>query len=104
MANHLHLIALVREEGNLSDVLRDLKKFTNKALIKAISEEPESRRTWLLYRFSFARKQDVKIKYYKLWQGGNEAKEIHSNAFLEQKLHYIHQNPVRAEIVSEFIT
>jgi REP element-mobilizing transposase RayT len=29
MSNHLHLIVSVKEGGNLSDVLRDFKKFTN---------------------------------------------------------------------------
>ena len=101
MTNHIHLIASAKEETNLSDILRDFKKFTSKALIKAIKEEPESRRQWLLDRFAFSGTLDPKIKYYKFWQEGNEAKEIHTNAFLDQKLNYIHQNPVRAEIVSE---
>lgn len=41
------------------------------------------------------------FKNFKFWQDGNEAKEIHTNHFLEQKLEYIHQNPVIAEIVDE---
>jgi putative transposase len=101
MTNHIHLIASAKEESRLSDVLRDFKKFTNKAIIQAIQQEQESRRHWLLDRFAFAGTQDAKIKVFKFWQDGNEAKEIHTNAFLEQKLAYIHQNPVRAEIVSE---
>ncbi|KAA9325630.1 REP-associated tyrosine transposase [Adhaeribacter soli] len=101
MTNHLHLIASAKEGKNLSDILRDFKKFTSKALIKALQEEPESRREWLLDRFAFAGTCDPKIKQYKFWQEGNEAKEIHTSAFLDQKLNYIHQNPVRAEMVSE---
>jgi len=38
MSNHLHLIASAGEEGNLSDILRDFKKFTSKAIIDAIKE------------------------------------------------------------------
>jgi putative transposase len=101
MTNHIHLIASAKENKSLSDILRDFKKFTNKTLIKVIQEEPESRREWLLDRFAFAGTVDPKIKNYKFWQEGNEAKEIHTNTFLDQKLNYIHQNPVRAEIVSE---
>jgi putative transposase len=101
MTNHIHLIASAKEEGSLSDVLRDFKKFTNKAIISAIQQEPESRRDWLLDRFAFAATLNPKIKTYKFWREGNEAKEIHTNAFLEQKLTYIHQNPIRAEIVTE---
>ncbi|NEW82573.1 MAG: hypothetical protein GZ094_09445 [Mariniphaga sp.] len=53
MSNHLHIIASAAEENNLSDILRDLKKFTSKDLIKSIKETPESRRDWLLNLFSF---------------------------------------------------
>ncbi len=41
------------------------------------------------------------LKYYKFWKDGNEAKELISNAFTEQKLNYTHQNPVVGEIVEE---
>ena len=51
--------------------------------------------------FEYAGRGDKKIKSFKFWQEGNEAKEIHSNSFLEQKPGYIHQNPVMAEIVDE---
>src|SRR5665647_972543 len=56
MTNHLHLIASGKENGQftLSDILRDFKKFTSKAIIEKIKEIPESRRKWLLDRFEFA--------------------------------------------------
>ncbi|HKJ43426.1 MAG TPA: transposase [Sunxiuqinia sp.] len=101
MSNHLHLIAASREDGNLSDIPRDFKKFTSKAFTQAIKETPESRRDWLLNQFWYARKNDKKIKYYKVWQKGNEPKEIHTKAFLEEKMDYIHNNPVKAELVAK---
>ena len=99
MSNHMHMIASTTEGNNLSDILRDFKKFTSKDLIRTIKEIPESRRDWLLNLFWYAGKNDKKIKYYKVWQEGNDAKEIHSTDFLNQKLEYIHNNPVRAEMV-----
>jgi len=100
MTNHLHLIAGVKEGYNLSEILRDFKKYTSKSIVQAISENPiESRKKWLLNRFEFAGKYDKKITNFKFWQEGNEAKEIHTSEFLIQKLSYIHENPVRAEIV-----
>lgn len=99
MSNHLHLLAGAREGYNLSDILRDFKKHTSKQIIDLIKEMPESRREWMLNRFEYAGKNDKKIKYYKFWQDGNEAKEIHTNKFLDEKLDYIHNNPVEAEIV-----
>ncbi|MGV3539679.1 MAG: transposase, partial [Rufibacter sp.] len=47
------------------------------------------------------RQRKAKSEQYKFWQDGNEAKEIHTNEFLQQKLDYIHLNPVRAKLVQE---
>jgi len=100
MSNHLHMIAEADKKHNLSDILRDFKKFTSKAIVKEIGGNPEeSRKKWMLSEFEFAGRHKSNIKNYKFWQDGNEAKEIHSNSFLEQKLDYIHENPVKAEIV-----
>jgi putative transposase len=100
MSNHLHLIAKADEGHNLSDILRDFKKFTSKAIVKEIEENPEeSRKKWMLSEFEFAGRYKTNIQNHKFWQDGNEAKEIHSTEFLEQKLNYIHENPVKAEIV-----
>jgi len=37
---------------------------------------------------------------YRDWQQGNHAIELYSNKFMQQKLDYIHNNPVEALIVS----
>ncbi|MEO1653807.1 MAG: transposase [Bacteroidota bacterium] len=99
MSHHLHLIAQAQPGHRLSDIIRDFKKFTAKAIIASIEQEPESRRDCLLYRFAFAGKYQQRIKDYKLWQDGYHAKALLSNAFMQQKLDYIHQNPVEALIV-----
>lgn len=103
MSNHVHLVAGVKEDGpcSLSDVLRDLKKFTNKKILNEIQTGTESRRKWMLNQFEFAGRYNPKIKDYKFWQDGSEAKEIHSAEFLQQKIDYIHMNPVVAEFVEE---
>ena len=103
MSNHLHLVAGVKEGNSLtlSDILRDFKKFTNKAIMKEIETGTESRKKWMLNQFEFAGRYNPKIENYKFWQDGNEAKEIHTQEFLQQKIDYIHMNPVIAEIVEE---
>ena len=100
MTNHLHLISSADEGILLSDILRDFKKFTSKKIVETIRETNESRKEWMLHRFQF-NAVFAKNKYFKVWQGGNEAKEIHSSEFFDQKLEYIHQNPVRQGIVFE---
>ena len=42
---------------------------------------------------------DKKIKNNRFWQEGYCPEEIFSEEFLRQKINYIHQNPVRQEIV-----
>ena len=106
MSNHLHIIAAADDGLNLSDILRDMKKFTSKRIVKEIQEEPESRREWMLQRFAYAGKFEANVKEYKFWQDGNQAKECISPAFTLGKLdraafRYIHQNPVRNQIVEE---
>ncbi len=54
ISNHLHLISSAKN-GDLSDILRDFKKFTSKQIIKAIQDnEHESRKEWMLQIFKQA--------------------------------------------------
>ena len=102
MSNHLHMIVDTNDDNMVGDVLRDFKKFTNKKILKVLEQdEHESRREWLLDRFWFAGANDKRIKNYRFWQEGNHVEELYTMEFLMQKLNYIHQNPVRAEIVAK---
>lgn len=101
MSNHLHMVVGVRnDEQTISDILRDFKKFTSKKIIACIEENPEeSRKVWMLDRFWFVGNNDKKIKNYKFWQDGNNIEQIYTYEFLQQKVNYIHNNPVKQEIV-----
>ncbi|MCF8232354.1 MAG: transposase [Bacteroidales bacterium] len=102
MTNHLHMICRATKETTLSEIIRDFKKFTAKKLIEQIQigDEPESREKWLLSFFERAGKLMNRIKNYKVWQDGNQAKVIYSTHFFYEKLKYIHQNPVKELIVT----
>lgn len=101
MTNHIHLIASSSGNYKLFEIIRDFKKYTNRAIIKEIEEGNESRKKWLLNKFEFAGRYLKRIENYKVWQDGYHAVELDSIHFTYQKLNYIHQNPVRAGIVSE---
>ena len=101
MTNHIHLIASASGDVKLFEIIRDFKKFTNRAIIEEITSGNESRKKWLLNKFEFAGKYLTRIENYKVWQDGYHAVELISRDFTFQKLDYIHQNPVRAGIVSE---
>ncbi len=101
MTNHLHMVVDTEGKQTVGDILRDFKKFTNKKILKVLeTDEHESRRIWMLDRFRFAGANDRRITNYRFWQEGNHIEEIYTQEFLWQKINYIHQNPVRAEIVT----
>jgi putative transposase len=94
MTNPIHLI-IGTNKDNLSDIIRDFKKFTATKIITAISENPkESRKSWLLWLL----KKENEIKF---WQEGYHAEEITSINFFNVKQDYIHFNPVRAGLVEK---
>ena len=100
MGNHIHMI-IQSQEAQLSDLIRDFKKFTAKSILEKIQNSPESRREWMLERFKLATESHSRNKNYQLWQYGNHPEEVYSNKFMWTKLEYIHLNPVRAGIVEK---
>ncbi len=100
MSNHIHLVGYA--EGNqLSHVLRDFKKFTANQILKAIQEEPESRREWVLHMFQYFANVNIDNRHFQVWQGDNHPIALWSLPVIWQKIDYIHLNPVRAGIVAE---
>ena len=99
MTNHIHLICRVEEPLKMSDFIRDFKQFTAKRILEEIEIAFESRKDWMLYRFEYAGKYDNRITKYRFWQDKSHPIELTSNEFIQQKINYIHQNPVRAGFV-----
>ena len=100
MTNHLHLISRAVQGKSLSNLLRDFKKFTASEIYKRIKGNPqESRREWMTWMFERAGKRNPNNKNFQFWQQDNHPIELNSNILLDQKLEYIHMNPVAAGIV-----
>lgn len=100
MTNHIHLI--VGREGTvkLEDIIRDFKKYTSVQVCRAIEENhQESRRRWLLWMFRQTALKSKKHQKYCFWQQEYHPVELSSNQMMNQKLTYIHDNPVVAGIV-----
>ena len=98
MTNHLHLI--VSADAGISDIIRDFKKFTSKEILKLLIEDSkESRREWMLRLFKYFAKYNKDNKTYQFWQKDNHPIELANLEWIDQKLMYIHNNPVRAGIV-----
>lgn len=101
MSSHIHLI-VQHEDARLGEVLRDFKSYTAKALLKCIHENPyESRREWMMYLFRYYAKPLRQNKEYMFWQKTNYPVELASRGIFEQKMSYIHNNPVKAGMVDQ---
>jgi REP element-mobilizing transposase RayT len=101
MSNHIHLIASAKN-GNLSDILRDFKKFTSKQIIAAIAKnKAESRKEWVLAIFKVQAEKNSHNVNYQFWRQDNQPKECFGPGFTVQKLNYIHNNPVEAGVVDK---
>lgn len=99
MSNHVHLI-ISSEHNHLSFILRDLKRHTSKSILKAIQENSqESRREWMLWMFARAGQRNSNNEQYQFWQQNNHPIELSTNAMMDQRLDYLHNNPVVAGIV-----
>ncbi|MBU6339217.1 MAG: hypothetical protein KGQ36_04500 [Rickettsiales bacterium] len=81
MLNHLHLIV---RSPDIAGFIRDFKTYTSKRLIENIRKyEPN-----VLEIFK------TDCEGYQFWKKDNQPKIIESTRFFEQKMNYIHNNPV----------
>jgi putative transposase len=88
MLNHIHLIVY---SSDVSGFIRDFKRFTSKELHKNIkTTEPNVLKIFL--------DKDGK---YEFWGKTNMPKLIESQNFFDQKLQYIHNNPVKKNYVTQ---
>ena len=99
MPSHLHAIISRRGNVSLSAIMRDFKTFTSKQIIATLSRINESRQDWLLRAFARAAQPVKRVSKYKVWQDGNHSIELYNATLLQQKLDYIHYNPVADETV-----
>jgi len=97
MSNHVHMIIGTKDKP-MQDILRDMKRHTSKAII---DNTQESRREWMLWFFEREGKGNPNNEEYQFWQQGNRPIELWSNDVIDQKLDYLHNNPVVAGWVDE---
>ena len=100
MSNHAHLIISAKQDFKLSDILRDLKKFTSKKIIKEIENNKiESRKKWMIPIFKKHGSKNPNNQIFQFWQQDNHPVELSTNEMIDQRLNYLHNNPVKAQIV-----
>lgn len=98
MSSHLHLI-VSSKQNKLEEILRDFKTFTSKAITQQLITGNDSRKEWMLSIFKQEAGKIKRVNGYKVWQDGNHPVQLDTNKMLDERLNYLHQNPVEAGIV-----
>ncbi len=100
MSNHVHMIARAKD-GRLNVLLGHFKSFTAKQILEMIEvNQQESRKEWMIHMFKYFGKGNSQNKEFQLWQNGNFPIELYSTEVIQQKLKYLHNNPVKGGMVA----
>jgi putative transposase len=93
--SHIHLVIHVPVGRSISDFMRDFKKYTSVRIRQQL--EIDGREGWIdeLRRNAAGRRHE-----FKLWFDRFDDVVIRSERVMAIKINYIHQNPVRAGLVS----
>jgi REP element-mobilizing transposase RayT len=99
MSTHAHAILWPEDEISLSDITRDFKRFTSRKISQLAKQQGDKE---ILAIFEGARlgNRAQNISTYQVWQEGSHPEAIFTEKFAQQKLDYIHLNPIRAGLVN----
>ncbi|MCI0330889.1 MAG: transposase [candidate division Zixibacteria bacterium] len=97
LPDHFHILGYLPENQKLSDFLRDFKGFTAKKILDILKQGKSS----LLEKLWAGQKGRRKDGLYKVFQEDTFVYNIFSERKLEEKLDYIHRNPVEAGLAKE---
>jgi REP-associated tyrosine transposase len=86
MPNHIHILWKIRDSHKLQDVKRDFLKFT----AQTIKYDLEKNHPKVLPYFISKRKD----RKYQFWQDRSYNNRLSSRKIVEQKIDYIHNNPL----------
>ena len=89
LENHLHYIA---QAPDLAAAVSSFKSFTARQIISYLERRNSS---GILRQLRFAKRAHKQDRVYQLWQEGSHAELVCSERVMQEKLEYIHQNPVK---------
>jgi putative transposase len=97
MPNHIHLILHIDNVKNLSSLMRDFKKYTSTKIRQKLEEDNMQNILGRLKTNAEGKKNQV----FKLWMDRFDDVMIYTESVLWTKIQYIHNNPVRKELVEK---
>jgi len=95
LENHFHMVCAAPES---SKVIQSLKRHTAKILIQRLEED---RKKWILDLLTFYKKRHKTGSEHQFGQEGVHPQQISSIEILNQKIEYVHFNPVKRGYVTE---
>ncbi len=100
MSTHLHTVLWPHGGVNISDVLRDLKRHTSRAISREATRQAHDKylRAFAAARTTF---RSGRGSDHQVWQEGSHPEAIYDGDFARQKIEYIHNNPVKAGLVGK---
>ncbi|MDO9578691.1 MAG: transposase [Candidatus Cloacimonadales bacterium] len=96
MDNHVH--AIMFHENEIGKVVQDFKKYTAKQILELLENDS---RSWIKYLMKFFKKPHKTKSTYQFWQEGSHPELIQNQEMYNQKVDYIHNNPVKRGLVLE---
>ncbi len=88
MSNHFHLIWQMIGDHKREEVQRDFLKYTGQQILKHLRNEKSELQKELLVQ--------AKDRKYQVWERNSLGVPLWSSGVFNQKLEYIHYNPVKA--------
>ncbi len=105
MPNHLHcLIYLPKEAPELSKIIGNAKRFMAYEIVKRLQKSNQENLLTQLEE-GVSVKEAKKGKLHQVFEESYDAKDCFSDKFVDQKLNYIHRNPVKGKwnLASDFL-
>jgi len=100
MPNHFHMICSFLNNADPGLVIKNIKSFTALKIIDAVLNNPsESRKGWMLDVFERNGASKLGNKRFQFWQHENHPILLDSKAIFDQRVDYLHENPMRAGFV-----
>lgn len=92
MPSHFHMAAS-QADGDISGVMRDIKRYTSMEIARKL--QVDGRASW----FAAMRNAGKASGSVQVWTEAFHPEEVRTRKFFEQKLTYMHENPLRAGYV-----
>lgn len=99
MPDHVHMIIRSQSEVSPGRLLGRVKSFSAKSIFAYLEDSSSAWASRWVEDFKIAGIKNQRNRTFQIWEQYNSPKEITSNHMLDQKVHYIHMNPVSAGLV-----